>query len=143
MLFTQGELAYLASQALGRLATVQPNGTVQANPVAFHYNASLGVIDIGGQNMAASQKFRNVRAGSRAALVVDDIASTQPWRVRCIEIRGTAEALTDPEDSATGYGGAIIRIHPRRIISWGIDPPHLALGKRDVTGTPAAPKPRR
>jgi len=137
MLFTEGELAYLASQPLGRLATVQPNGTVQVNPVAFHYNAKLGTIDIGGRDMAASRKFRNVGAGSRVALVVDDIASTRPWRVRCLEIRGTGEALTGPEDSATGYGGAIIRIHPRRIISWGIDPPHLALGKRDVAESAA------
>jgi hypothetical protein len=27
---------------------------------------------------------------------------------------------------------AIIRVHPRRIISWGIDPEHSSLGKRNV-----------
>jgi len=40
--------------------------------------------------------------------------------------------LTDPTDSAVGYPGPIIRIHARRIISWGIDPPHLSLGKRNA-----------
>jgi pyridoxamine 5'-phosphate oxidase family protein len=132
MVFTDGELAYLATQRLGRVATVQPNGTLQNNPVGFHYNARLETIDIGGRNMETSQKFRNVRNNGQVALVFDDIASVQPWRVRCLEIRGLAEALTDVLDSATGSGDAIIRVHPRRIISWGIDPEHLSLGKRNV-----------
>ena len=42
--------------------------------------------------MAASRKFRNVAENGRAAFVVDDIASLDPWRVRCLEIRGDAEA---------------------------------------------------
>jgi pyridoxamine 5'-phosphate oxidase family protein len=132
MIFTDGELEYLASQRLGRLATAQRDGTLQASPVGYAYNAARQTIDIGGRDMAHSQKFRNVRANGRVALVVDDIVSVQPWRVRCLEIRGEAEALVDPTDSATGYPGAIIRVHPRRIISWGIDPPEVALGKRDV-----------
>jgi len=136
-LFTDGELAYLAAQRLGRLATVQPNGTLQNNPVAFYYNAKRRTIDISGRNMQASRKFRNVADNGRVAFVVDDIASIDPWRVRCLEARGHAEALTDPADSATGFPGPIIRIHPRRIISFGIDPPHLSLGKRNVTDAPS------
>jgi PPOX class F420-dependent enzyme/OxyR family protein len=136
MPFTDGEIAYITSQRLGRLATVQPTGTLQNSPVGVHYNAKLDTIDVGGHSMAASQKFRNVRDNGRVALVVDDIASVQPWRVRCLEIRGHAEALTDPTDSASGFAGAIIRVHPRWIISWGIDPDHLSLGKRNVEGSP-------
>jgi pyridoxamine 5'-phosphate oxidase family protein len=34
VIFTDGELAYLAAQRLGRMATVQPDGTVQVNPVS-------------------------------------------------------------------------------------------------------------
>ncbi len=56
---------------------------------------------------------------------------------QCLEIRGHAEAITDPEDSAATVPGAIIRIHPRRIISFGIDPEHLSLGKRNVTNAPS------
>lgn len=119
--FTERELAYLRDQRLGRLATVRPNGTVQNNPVGFGYNERLQTIDIGGRNMAASQKFRNVAAGSKVSFVVDDIASVDPWRFRCLEIRGDAEALTDPTDSAGHVDGPIIRIHPRRIISFGLD----------------------
>lgn len=120
--FTEHELAYLSTQRLGRLATVQPDGTVQNNPVGFGYNEKLQTIDIGGRNMAASRKFRNVAAGSKVALVVDDIASLDPWTVRCVEIRGDAEALTAPTDSAAHVAGPIIRIHPRRVLSFGIEP---------------------
>ena len=82
--------------------------------------------------MANSQKFKNVADNGRVAFVVDEIASVDPWRVRCLEIRGTAQAIAEPHDSATPFPSAIIRIHPRRIISWGIDPPPLARGKRNV-----------
>jgi pyridoxamine 5'-phosphate oxidase family protein len=130
-IFTERELDYLREQRLGRLATVRPDGGVQNNPVGFGYNERLGTIDIGGHAMAASRKFRNVAAGSPVAFVVDDIASLDPWTVRCLEIRGDAEALTEPDDSAGPMPGPIIRVHPRRIISFGIDP---AAGPRTVSG---------
>ncbi len=139
MSFTHGELAYLGTQRLGRLATVQPDGTLQVSPVGFSYNGGTGTIDIGGFNMAASRKFRNVADNGRVAFVVDDIASVNPWRVRCLEIRGQAEAIAAPADSAARTAGAIIRIHPRRIISFGVDGPdrephELVANNRDVTG---------
>jgi pyridoxamine 5'-phosphate oxidase family protein len=127
--FTERELKYLSEQRLGRLATVRPDGTVQNNPVGFGYNESLGTIDIAGRNLAASRKFRNVAAGSKVAFVVDDIASLDPWTVRCLEIRGDAEALTEPGDSAAQLAGPIIRIHPRRVISMGIDPGLASVGR--------------
>lgn len=115
------QVAYLASQRLGRLATVDPSGAPQNNPVGFGYNPELGTIDIGGRNMTASRKFRNVASHAPVAFVVDDIASEQPWRVRCLEIRGHAEAITDPRDSQANASGPIIRIHPDRVISFGLD----------------------
>jgi pyridoxamine 5'-phosphate oxidase family protein len=80
MTFTDAESAYLASQRLGRLATIGPDGSPQVKPAGFRYNPGLGTIDVSGFNMAASQKFRNVRRNGQAALVVDDIASAGPWR---------------------------------------------------------------
>lgn len=138
MIFTDVELEYLAGQRLGRLATAQPDGTLQVSPVGFVYNATTRTIDIGGFNMAASRKFRNVADNGRVAFVVDDVASVQPWRVRCIEIRGHGEALESPADSASRFDGPIIRIHPRRIISFGIDDQEteshdLVASKRTVT----------
>jgi len=128
MPFTDPELAYLSTQRLGRLATAQPDGTLQASPVGFGYNDETGAIDIAGRGMARSRKFRNVAANGQVAFVIDDVASVQPWRPRCVEIRGEGEAIVEPTDSAwaadlaqTGFDGAIIRIHPKRIISFGID----------------------
>jgi pyridoxamine 5'-phosphate oxidase family protein len=115
-------LAYLSSQRLGRLATVDSRGAPQNSPVGFRYNPGLGTIDIGGRNMGASRKFRNLAGNSNVAFVVDDIASVQPWRVRCVEIRGHAEALFDQVPIAPGMSPEIIRIYPGRVISFGLDP---------------------
>ena len=113
---------YLASQRLGRLATVDPNGAPQNNPVGFRYNTELGTIDVGGLNMGASRKFRNLATNPKIAFVVDDIASLQPWRVRCVEIRGRAEALRDQVPYRAGMSAEIIRIYPERVISFGLEP---------------------
>lgn len=132
MALTQAEVDYLTGQRLGRLATVAPDGSPQVNPVGFRYNAEHGTIDIGGHNMAASKKYRNVLAGSRAAFVVDDIVSIQPWNVRGLEIRGEAEVLTGQEPQFVGGSGDIIRIHPVRVISWGVDPTRPGMYARTV-----------
>jgi pyridoxamine 5'-phosphate oxidase family protein len=114
-------VAYLATQRLGRLATVDRNGAPQNNPVGFRYNPGLGTIDIGGRNMGASRKFRNLATNPRVAFVVDDLASVQPWQPRMVEIRGHAEALRD-QDYGPGFSGEIIRVYPDRVISFGLDP---------------------
>jgi len=118
---TEQQLSYLATQKLGRLATVDAHGVPQNNPVSFRYNPKYGSIDIGGYALGRSRKFRNVARTGVAAFVVDDIASYQPWRVRCVEIRGTAEALTDEEPPFPGGSRELIRIHPARIIAFGLD----------------------
>jgi pyridoxamine 5'-phosphate oxidase family protein len=138
MIFADAEISYLASQQFGRLATVQPDGTVQVNPVGFTHNRALGTIDISGYRMAASQKFRNVAARDRVAFAVDDIISREPWQVRCLEVRGTAEQVRPAGGQpAAGTDGALIRIRPRRVISFGLDDagrqsPLPALSARDV-----------
>ena len=112
--FTDIELAYFATQRLGRLATAQPDGGLQNSPVGYRVNAETGTIDIHGFRLAKSLKYRNVADNGRAAFVVDDVASVDPWRVRCIEIRARAEALEIE-------GTPLIRLHPKRIISFGLD----------------------
>lgn len=135
MALTKAEVDYLTGQRLGRLATVAPDGAPQVSPVSFRYNAEHGTIDIGGHNMAASKKYRNVLAGSRAAFVVDDIVSVQPWKVRGVEIRGRAEALTGQEPYFVGGSGDVIRIHPVRVISWGVEPSTPGMHARTVAAS--------
>ncbi|WP_084962442.1 PPOX class F420-dependent oxidoreductase [Thermoactinospora rubra] len=123
MTFTEAELAFLRTQRIGRLATVSPGGQVQNNPVGFFLNPELGTVDIGGHNLGATKKFRNIQAGSTVSLVVDELVSTDPWVVRGIEIRGTAQALTGVEPPVPFFSGELIRIRPVRIVSWGLDGP--------------------
>lgn len=112
--FTEAELAYLTGERrLGRIATVGADGTPHVAPVGFAYNSTADTLDVGGANFAATKKFRDVRRAGRAALVVDDVASVDPWRPRGVEVRGRAEATDSPDP--------LIRIHPERIVSWGLD----------------------
>lgn len=120
--FTEAERAYLGTQRLGRLATVDPQGRPQANPVGF-FPQDDGTVLIGGRSLGTTRKWRNLQANPQVALVVDDIASIDPWRVRGVEIRGEAELLVGPHDLGPFVSDEVIRIHPRRIISWGLDVP--------------------
>ena len=123
MSFSKLELDFLTSQALGRLATIQADGTLQVNPVGFTYNAELDTFDIHGYRLSSSRKFRNVAENGRAAFVIDDVPSVDPWRVRCLEIRGRAEGIISTGQIQDGLDDAVIRIYPKRIISFGIDFP--------------------
>jgi pyridoxamine 5'-phosphate oxidase family protein len=80
-------------------------------PVGWSYNPETDTIDVGGRNNAATKKFRDVTRGGRAAIVIDDVLP--PWQPRGVEVRGHAETISSPEP--------LIRIHPDRIVSWGID----------------------
>ena len=92
--FTPGELAYLQTQRLGRIATVDAAGQPHVVPVTFRYNPAEDAIEIGGHGgFARRKKYRDVQQNPRVAFVVDDIASVQPWKVRGIEIRGEVEIL--------------------------------------------------
>jgi pyridoxamine 5'-phosphate oxidase family protein len=132
MTFTDAELRYLSGQVLGRLATVDRHGAPQNNPVAFVVNADTGTIDIGGHRMGATRKFANVRRNAAVAFVIDDIVSTNPWQVRCLEIRGRAEALSDQEPPRPGFSREIIRVRPERIFVFGIEPGADGMQRRDI-----------
>ncbi|OXM72782.1 pyridoxamine 5'-phosphate oxidase [Amycolatopsis sp. KNN50.9b] len=123
-MFTRAELDYLATQRIGRLATVSPGGQVQNNPVNFFVDD--GTIVIGGHALGASKKFRNIQRGSTVAFVVDDLASVDPWVPRGIEVRGTAAALTGQEPPVPYFSRETIRITPERIIAWGLDGPRVS-----------------
>ncbi len=112
--FSDAELTYLQGERrLARLATVGRDGTPHVVPVGWSYNSALDTIDIGGRSLERTKKYRDVSRSGRAAVVIDDLASINPWRPRAVEIRGRAEALDQP--------APLIRIHPERIVSWGLE----------------------
>jgi pyridoxamine 5'-phosphate oxidase family protein len=114
--FTDRELDYLGERRpgrLGRIATVGKDGTPHVVPVGWRFNRELDSIDVGGMNMARTKKYRDARRTGRAAIVIDDLASLDPWSPRGIEVRGRAEVVEEPRP--------LIRIHPERVISWGLE----------------------
>jgi pyridoxamine 5'-phosphate oxidase family protein len=118
--FSHAEIDYLGSQRLGRLATVGPDGMPHVVPVAFRHNPEADAIDIGGHDVAKRKKFRDVKRTGMAALVVDDVLP--PWQPRAVEVRGEAVTLdTGGKAIMEGFDDPIIRILPRRIISWGLE----------------------
>lgn len=111
--FSEPELAYLLDERrLGRVATVGKDGTPHVVPVGWSYNADQDSIDVGGRELERTKKYRDVERSGRAAIVVDDLASTDPWRPRGVEVRGPAEAI--------GGDRPLIRIHPERVVAWGV-----------------------
>jgi pyridoxamine 5'-phosphate oxidase family protein len=112
-IFSDAELAYLLGERrLARIATVGKDGIPHVVPVGWSYNSAEGTIDVGGLDLERTKKYRDVRRSRRAAVVIDDIVSVDPWRVRGVEVRGRAEALHEPRP--------LIRIHPERVVSWGL-----------------------
>src|SRR6266516_2441071 len=124
--FTEAELAYLRTEGLlARVGTVGEDGMPHVAPVGmWSQNAELDAIDVTGRDFDQTKKFRDVARNGRAAIVVDDMVKLDPsereaaggWdsRPRGIEVRGSAEAIHDPDP--------LIRIHPERIVSWGLGP---------------------
>jgi pyridoxamine 5'-phosphate oxidase family protein len=112
--FTDSERAYLSGESrLARIATVGRDGTPHVVPVGWSFDAESDEIRVGGHQLERTKKHRDVVATGRAAIVIDDLASVDPWRPRGIEIRGHAEAVSTPT--------AAIRIQPERIVSWGLE----------------------
>jgi pyridoxamine 5'-phosphate oxidase family protein len=129
--FTETEIEYLSGQRLGRLATVDAEGRPHVVPVGFRYNEELDAVDIGGHNFAGSKKFRDVGKTGRAAFVVDDVLP--PWRARGVEVRGRAEVRSEGgKEIMENFAEAMIRIHPRRIVSWGVDSDAFSPNSRSV-----------
>jgi pyridoxamine 5'-phosphate oxidase family protein len=127
--FTQSELEYLGErrpERLGRIATVGKDGTPHVVPVGWRLNPELDAIEIGGMNLAGTKKFRDVRRTGRASIVIDDLKSVDPWRPRGIEIRGSADAIQGDRP--------LIRLHPERIVSWGLESGEI--GKRHARTIP-------
>lgn len=123
-MFTPAELDYLRTERrLGRIATVGRDGTPHVAPVGWSLADGDTVIEVRGIDLPTTKKFRDVARSGRAAIVVDDVLP--PWQPRGIEVRGRAEAIEGAEPR--------IRIHPERVIGWGLDDGGFRRNARTVT----------
>lgn len=115
MSFSEEEIAYLRSQQLARIATVSADGQPDVAPVGFEFDGTY--VYVGGLDPAKTRKFRNVRAGNtKVALVVDDLASADPWTPRYLRIYGEAELI---ERQGQFGPAAYMRITPD--VSWSFN----------------------
>lgn len=110
--FTPAEVQYLASQPLMRFATASLNGRPDVAPVVFEMDGD----DIlsAGFDVTHTVRYRNIESNPRVSVVVDDLASLDPWSPRGIKVIGTA--IIERAD-----GSARFRISPTVIISWAIN----------------------
>ena len=111
--FTAAEIDYLrgGDRRLARIATIGADGTPHVTPVGHTYNPDVDTIDVGGIDLTATKKYRDLEQNPRVSIVVDDVLP--PWKPRGVEVRGHAETIGGPKP--------LIRIHPERIVSWGIE----------------------
>lgn len=132
-MFSSSELAFLRGQRLARLATASPDGQPEADAVGFEF--ADGRFWIGGHVLATSRKYRNVAAGGvKVSLIVDDLASVDPWTPRGIKVNGVASI--ERRSGALGEG-EYLAITPVVSWSWGIE---AAAFGGDFRGGRFAPK---
>ncbi|MFI2206724.1 PPOX class F420-dependent oxidoreductase [Streptomyces sp. NPDC020192] len=115
MSFTGEEITYIRSQRLARIANVSAAGQPDVTPVVFEFDSEH--FYIGGFDPTNTRRARNVRDGNhKVALVIDDLASTEPWTPRYLRVHGTAELVA----RATRTGGQqIMKITP--VTSWSMN----------------------
>jgi pyridoxamine 5'-phosphate oxidase family protein len=119
MAFTEEEIAYLGSQRLARIATVDSGGQPDVAPVGFEFDGTY--FYVGGLDPAKTRKYRNVQAGNvKVALVVDDLVSTDPWVPRFLRVYGTAELVEREGQFGPGGSAKYLRITPDISWSWNL-----------------------
>jgi pyridoxamine 5'-phosphate oxidase family protein len=110
--FTDGELEFLRSQRLARLATASTAGQPDVSVVGFAVSGDT--IVSGGIDLTKTVRYRHLRENPQATVVIDDLVSVDPWRPRGVKVRGPA-TLEDDD------GRPQIRIRPHVVWSWGIN----------------------
>ena len=110
--FTPAEVAYLKSQPLMRFASASASGRPDVAPVVFDVDGDH--IVTAGFDITHTVRYRNLQTNPYVSVVVDDLASVDPWSPRGIKVIGTA--VIEEIDGAPRF-----RIIPDVIISWAIN----------------------
>ena len=110
--FTVAELDYLASQPLMRFASASTSGRPDVAPVVFEIDGDD--VLTAGFDITHTVRYKNIQSNPRVSVVVDDLASVNPWSPRGIKIIGTA--VIEEFDGSPRF-----RISPEVIISWALN----------------------
>lgn len=124
-MFSDPEIAFIRSQHLARLGTVSGDQQPDVAPVGFEFDGRD--FYIGGHNLPASRKFKNIDQGNeKVALALDDLRSVDPWEPPSLRIYGRAEIL---RRNGRFGPGAYFRIIPEVSWSWNIVEPAFQAGR--------------
>lgn len=120
-MFSKAEVEYLKTQRLARIATASSKGVPEVSPVAFEFDGKYFWVGSHSQDIFhGTRRYANITGGNkRVSIVVDDLASVDPWRPRAIRVSGTAEVMA--HKGIFGKGD-YFRITPKVSVSWGIEP---------------------
>jgi len=127
--FTEAEIEYLQGQPLARIATASASGVPDVAAVGFGLDGDE--IVTGGFDITKTVRYRNLLANPVATIVIDDLATVDPWAPRGVKVRGAA---TIEEAS----GGLRIRIVPEVLWSWHLNQDadkHFGTIEKRVVGT--------
>jgi len=117
-MFTEKEIAYIQSQPLARIGTVDAGMQPDVSPVGFRFDGKH--FKITGMNNKATRKYKNIAAGNtQVALAIDDLESIEPWSPRGIKIFGSAQIADD---------GSLL-ITPTVSWSWQLEGPTIVDGR--------------
>jgi len=94
-----------------RFASASLGGRPDVAPVSFQLDGDD--IVTGGFDITHTVRYRNIQANPRVSVVVDDLASTDPWSPRGVKVIGTAVI--------EGGESPRFRISPEVVISWAIN----------------------
>ena len=124
MAFSDEEIAYLRSQPIARLATVNADGQPDVVPVAFELDGPTSGSAASAPTSRDTRKLRNIGAGrSKVSLVVDDLVSMEPFIARALRVYGDAEP---PVERVGMVGPGSTAASPRRCRGagiWQVSPP--------------------
>lgn len=110
--FTAAEIDYLSTQPLARISTASLGSVPDVAAVGFRVDGDTLVT--GGFDITKTVRYRNLLENPIATIVVDDLASVDPWAPRGVKVRGAA-AIEEAR------GGLRIRITPEVIWSWHLN----------------------
>ena len=111
--FTYGELEFLRSQRLARLATASKAGQPDVSAVGFAVSGGDTIVS-GGIDLTKTIRYRHLLENPQATIVIDDLVSVDPWQPRGVKFRGPATLEDDG-------GRPRVRIRPQVVWSWGVN----------------------
>lgn len=122
--FTDAEIAYLQSERLARVATVDESGNPRIVATGFSFNADKSRIELSGIDVAKTRRWRDLQRNPHIAFLVDDVPDPAHWNPRNLTVRGTAvlhDAGDQSDQPSFETDKAWMHIEPESIRSWGLD----------------------